>query len=95
MSDMAGYSCVAENKVGTVEKLFSLKVQGKKKSITKKASLLPLYFQFLMELEWPLYSMSFGSFITAVIGCSLMTTDVLTHALYMNNTTVVFSFSAS
>lgn len=28
---MAGYLCVAENKVGTVEKLFSLTVQGKKK----------------------------------------------------------------
>uniref|UniRef100_A0A8C4IV11 Hemicentin-2 n=1 Tax=Dicentrarchus labrax TaxID=13489 RepID=A0A8C4IV11_DICLA len=27
VSDMAGYSCVAENKVGTVEKLFSLTVQ--------------------------------------------------------------------
>ncbi|XP_037536631.1 hemicentin-2 [Nematolebias whitei] len=27
VSDMAGYSCVAENKVGTVEKLFSLMVQ--------------------------------------------------------------------
>lgn len=27
---MAGYLCVAENKVGTVEKLFSLTVQGKK-----------------------------------------------------------------
>lgn len=26
---MAGYSCVAENKVGTIEKLFSLTVQGK------------------------------------------------------------------
>lgn len=25
---MAGYSCVAENKVGTIEKLFSLTVQG-------------------------------------------------------------------
>lgn len=30
VSDMAGYSCVAENKVGTVEKLFSLMVQGRK-----------------------------------------------------------------
>lgn len=29
VSDMAGYLCVAENKVGTVEKLFSLTVQGK------------------------------------------------------------------
>ncbi|KAM9743449.1 hemicentin-1 [Menidia menidia] len=27
VSDMAGYACVAENKVGTVEKLFSLSVQ--------------------------------------------------------------------
>lgn len=27
---MAGYLCVAENKVGTVEKLFSVTVQGKK-----------------------------------------------------------------
>lgn len=26
---MAGYMCVAENKVGTVEKLFSLTVQGR------------------------------------------------------------------
>lgn len=33
---MAGYSCAAENKVGTVEKHFSLTVQG-------KASPLPLY----------------------------------------------------
>lgn len=31
---MAGYSCVAENKVGTVEKLFSLTVQGKKNKLT-------------------------------------------------------------
>lgn len=30
VSDMAGYLCVAENKVGTVEKLFSLTVQGRK-----------------------------------------------------------------
>lgn len=30
VSDMAGYLCVAENKVGTVEKLFSLTVQGKR-----------------------------------------------------------------
>ena len=30
VSDMAGYSCVAENKVGTVEKHFSLTVQGRK-----------------------------------------------------------------
>lgn len=29
VSDMAGYLCVAENKVGSVEKLFSLTVQGK------------------------------------------------------------------
>lgn len=29
VSDMAGYLCVAENKVGTVEKLFSLTIQGK------------------------------------------------------------------
>lgn len=28
VSDMAGYLCVAENKVGTVEKLFSLTIQG-------------------------------------------------------------------
>lgn len=28
---MAGYLCVAENKVGTVEKLFSLTVQGEGK----------------------------------------------------------------
>lgn len=27
---MAGYLCVAENKVGTVEKLFRLTVQGRK-----------------------------------------------------------------
>lgn len=33
---MAGYSCVAENKVGTVEKLFSLTVQGNKKPNPKK-----------------------------------------------------------
>lgn len=30
VSDMAGYLCVAENKVGTVEKLFSLTIQGKR-----------------------------------------------------------------
>lgn len=29
VSDMAVYLCVAENKVGTVEKLFSLTVQGR------------------------------------------------------------------
>ena len=28
VADMAGYVCVAENKVGTMEKLFSLTVQG-------------------------------------------------------------------
>lgn len=39
---MAGYLCVAENKAGTVEKLFSLTVQGK-----KKAQLLLAYTQFV------------------------------------------------
>lgn len=35
---MAGYLCVAENKVGTVEKLFSLTVRGKK-SVSVRLSL--------------------------------------------------------
>ncbi|XP_062273055.1 hemicentin-1 [Scomber scombrus] len=36
VSDMAGYLCVAENKVGTVEKLFSLTVQVPPKIIGQK-----------------------------------------------------------
>lgn len=57
VSDMAGYLCVAENKVGTVEKLFSLTVQGKK----KKA--LPL-------TEDSVSVMSVGCFLMDVIRCS-------------------------
>lgn len=34
VSDMAVYLCVAENKVGTVEKLFSLTVQGREVCLT-------------------------------------------------------------
>uniref|UniRef100_A0A3B3DLS4 Uncharacterized protein n=1 Tax=Oryzias melastigma TaxID=30732 RepID=A0A3B3DLS4_ORYME len=34
VSDMAGYMCVAENKVGTVEKLFSLTVQPREESVS-------------------------------------------------------------
>lgn len=36
VSDMAVYLCVAENKVGTVEKLFSLTVQGREVFVTVK-----------------------------------------------------------
>lgn len=36
VSDMAVYLCVAENKVGTVEKLFSLTVQGREVFVAVK-----------------------------------------------------------
>lgn len=50
---MAGYLCVAENKVGTVEKLFSLTVRGKKSVSVVRLSLadsLPQHnFHFVFQ----------------------------------------------
>lgn len=47
VSDMAGYLCVAENKVGTVEKLFSLTVQGKKFSFVFSVTLHFIQFYYI------------------------------------------------
>lgn len=54
VSDMAVYLCVAENKVGTVEKLFSLTVQGKQVYLTVEqvvvATLWKLFVKTLFSL---------------------------------------------
>lgn len=43
---MAGYLCVAENKVGTFEKLFSLTVQGKNVPLLMSYLYLLRFIQF-------------------------------------------------
>lgn len=49
VSDMAGYLCVAENKVGAVEKLFSLTVQGQMEYKCPSNTTLRGFFQFTQE----------------------------------------------
>lgn len=68
---MAGYLCVAENKVGTVEKLFSLTVQGKNtsKGVTNVYPISPV----IAKVNTCLLDV----FIMVVVGFSLIMTGML------------------